>query len=275
MNLTFTNRIKSETKKLNLITKQTCLISILLFLTIFFAIGTTDIAFAEPVSKMDIIISDSVAPMKLEISNSELGSEIETVKKNVTLTNTGKAATEYICYIEQSGGKKDDKNNNSANFELSQSKIILLPGESKKLEIEIPVQTFKTNSKDADYKLKIIRNPNTQTPVGYIIPIKFTETDEKNSSGKANTGTGLKKNNSVKKIEIENKENDQIKYENSSKADTDTEIDKNEKIDTEKKSTNFDHKKTCVMLLLLVFLILFAAAIGIIIQKRRKDSKRI
>lgn len=244
---------KPETKK------RLRLLTILLLFAVF-AAATVNNGFSEPATRTDIIISDSIAPMKLEI-DSKTGNETET--RTVTLTNTGEAATEYICYIEQTGGKKDI----GADFELSESKIVLLPGDSGKLKIEIPAQAIKTDSTDAEYKLKIIRNPETQTPVGYIIPIKFanpaeTEPDSKTAGGKSGTGIGLTadpKNENERAIE--------------NKTGGKTENNHPTEIETDDKGYGNSFMKKSGIILLLVFLMLFASAAGIIIQKKKKKGK--
>ncbi|MBZ3935057.1 hypothetical protein [Methanimicrococcus blatticola] len=244
---------------------------ILLLLTVI-AGGTINIALSEPdpATKTDIVISDSIAPMKLEI-DSKTNNAIET--KTVILTNTGDTATEYICYIEQNGGKKDL----GSGFELSDSKITLLPGDSKKLKIVIPAQAVKSNSADAEYKLKIIRNPDTQTPVGYIIPIQLTGSDStgKTSGGKSGAGAGLTMSDPEnKKNETKNETKNEMK--NETKNGSENKNGKNENnsngIDDENKYGN-DFMKKGGIILLLAFLTMLAAVVGIMIQKKRKQGK--
>lgn len=126
------------------------------------------------------IVSDAVSPMKIEIDTDELAAE-KPKTKSVFLRNTGETETEYVCYIEQSGNRNDL----AAAFSLSEKRIQIPPGESRELCITIPVEKMREKPAE-NITLKIIRNPETQTPVGYIIPIeiKTTAPNESRSAGK-------------------------------------------------------------------------------------------
>ncbi|MDR2944919.1 MAG: hypothetical protein LBU81_07590 [Methanosarcinales archaeon] len=255
----------TKTDKLN----RLRFLTIVLFLFIFTA-GIANAAFSEPAAEPEKVISDAISPMKLEI---DLKTDNITETKTVVLTNTGETATEYICRIEQTGGK----NELAADFVLSESKITLLSGESKKLEIEMPVKKLKTNPADAEYKLKIIRNPKTQTPVGYIIPIKIIEKgpDSKTDGRKSGAGIGLpaaareKEPENKTEIENENKNKSAGDFKNTHSADAGPEEKRNEN-NIMKKSGSAFLSAVLVMLAFLIMIVSIAGAV-IIKKKKRKD----
>ncbi len=227
---------------------------ILLLLAVF-AAGTANAAFPEPMTRTDIVTGDSIAPMKIEIDLKTSNAETRTV----ILTNTGETATEYICFVEQTGGKKDI----SAVFELSESKITLLPGDSKKLEIKIPVPVLITNSADAEYKLKIIRNPETQTPVGYIIPINLTGSDPAGKTSGRESSTDMNVTSAAPERETESENKSSGETENGRPTDVGRD---------EKRSDNSFTKKSGIFFFL-IFLMLAASVAGTFIQKKKKKGK--
>lgn len=227
---------------------------ILLLLAVF-AAGTAQTAFSEPGTGTNDVTGDSIAPMKLEIDPAT-GDITKT--RTVIITNTGETVNEYVFYVEQTGGKNDL----SGAFELSESAITLLPGDSKTLDIGIPVQALKTNLPDAEYKLKIIRNPETQTPVGYIIPIKSagSEPDTQPAGGKNGTQPGLTTASPENEMKPEKKNTGKAgdNYSNSTDAG-------------EKEDEKTALKKGGI-LMFLVLLMLCASAVAII-QKKKKEGK--
>ncbi|MDR0767011.1 MAG: hypothetical protein LBE57_00980 [Methanosarcinales archaeon] len=229
---------------------------ITLLILIAFLTAAANVTFAET-AQTNVIISDSIAPMKLEV-DSNSGNASET--KTVTLTNTGKVATEYIVYVEQTGGKENTK----SNFELSESKITVQPGESHKVEISIPVQNINPNSEE--YKLKIIRNPDTQTPVGYIIPIIFTGTEtEDGSASKGGSSSGSA-------VAAQSRNGNEENEENGSETVT-------RSIETNKAEANGtkadDREKLKILIGILLLLILAVVVlIGIIVWKKMKAESK-
>ncbi|MDL2260965.1 hypothetical protein LJC08_01805 [Methanimicrococcus sp. OttesenSCG-928-J09] len=167
------------------------------------SVGTSNVVFCEPIQK-EIEISDSISPMKLEITANEINSK-ETIIKTVFLRNTGNNPNNYIFYIEENG-KRTEK----SGILLSEASAAVLPGEMHTLKISIPTKQSKQFTEN-ELKLKIIRNPETQTPVGYIIPIKIEqskdETDETNmkkTTGTSRNGTaGIKENETEKETNNE------------------------------------------------------------------------
>lgn len=173
-------------------------IFVLFSVFILLSVGASNIVFCEPIQN-EIEISDSVSPMKLEITAAEINSK-ETITKTVFLRNTGNKPNNYIFYIEENG-KRTEK----SGVLLSKNAAALLPGETYTLEISVPTKQSKQFTEN-ELKLKIIRNPETQTPVGYIIPIKIEqskdETDETNvkkSTGTSRNGLALIKENETEK----------------------------------------------------------------------------
>ena len=136
-------------------------LTIMLVLIVFSAL-LANTAFAEA-SQTNVIISDSISPVRLVVDANS--NTVET--RTVTITNTGNVPAEYIFYVAQTGGRE----NTASTFELSDTRATVQPGESHRLEISIQVQNINPNLEE--YRLKIVRNPDTQTPVGYIIPIDF------------------------------------------------------------------------------------------------------
>ncbi|WNY28213.1 hypothetical protein MmiEs2_03970 [Methanimicrococcus stummii] len=175
--MTKTKSIKTA-KKSKTARPQNLQILTIVFITLILTSAAMNTAIADPAEKTNLVISDSIAPMKLEISNPN---EIET--KMITLVNTGETATEYICYIERANGKEID-----SGFQLSETEMTIQPGKSQSIEVSIPA---KINVEE--YKIKIVRNPDTQTPVGYIIPILFSEPNsaENNKTGGSSGSSGL------------------------------------------------------------------------------------
>ncbi|WP_316558316.1 hypothetical protein [Methanimicrococcus hongohii] len=226
--------------------------------------GTATIAFAET-EQSNIVISDAVAPMKLEVdSNSNSASETKTV----TLINTGETATEYVAYVEQTSGKT----NPNSNFELSKSKITVQPGESYQLEISIPIQSVNPNSEE--YKLKIIRNPDTQTPVGYIIPIIFAG----ENGGTGNVSKGGSSSGSAASVQNQNQNqngsgNGSNNSENKSGMNSESNENENKEAFSNEKETKENSliKLVGVVILLLIVLLVI---VGIIVRKEMKSEPK-
>ena len=136
-------------------------------------------------SNLEIMGGDSIAPMKIEMDFAKS----ETVTKTVTLKNTGTTQTTYIFYTDADGVQTDT----SSCFDLSDSKIELAAGESYELKISASLEEIQKYSQTEldELKLKIVRNPETSTPLGYILPISITGPDENNPL-ENNTPTGNK-----------------------------------------------------------------------------------
>lgn len=246
------NKIRNRNKNESRI--RFCII--LLILTICM-IGIVNSAAADP-EKTNYIVSDSVSPLKLEVETGSSTAETET--KIVTLTNTGETTTEYIFYVERSRGTNTS---NSSSFGLSETKTAILPGETYKLEISIPASLIQ-NSTD-EYKLKIVRNPETQTPVGYIIPI-LTAASSENGSGNGSKNNGSNSaaisgnaNNSGSETGRET-ENPKTAYETNESEKQNESKDFND--------GNFFTKRNGILFSLVILLII-SLAIGIWIQKRK------
>ncbi|WP_318784907.1 hypothetical protein [Methanimicrococcus hacksteinii] len=239
-----------------------------------FILGMLSPACAGSDQKTSLVISDSVSPMRLEVDAGSTAAETET--KTVTLTNTGETENTYIFYIESGGS---DKSN--AEFELSETKATVLPGETYSLEISIPVSKIKNSADES--KLKIIRNPDTQTPVGYIIPIEISGTENKNENetgSKTENKTGSKtgsKSGSLISGETETGKTDTEENKNSNLNQTGS---KNTVPETEnhpenetvlEKSEEKKMTEKIIFISLIALLLLFTAA-GIQIQKRKKKE---
>lgn len=128
----------------------------------------------------DVQISDSVSPLKIEIDLNEVNGLTDDIEKSVFLRNSGNEPIDYIFYIEN----KNDTNKKEplmSVFKLSVTETAILPENTFELKITIFGKELGKYDSVAleDVKLKIIRNPNTQTPVGYIIPIKIIWPEEK------------------------------------------------------------------------------------------------
>lgn len=161
-------------------------VGLILLILIIGLIGFPEACFADGENN-DSVISDSISPLKFEMKYDENKTgEKESVF--LTITNTGDVATNYICYFDQKSGKNDLK----SVLEISEKQISLLPKETKKIEISISNENLK-NTTTKEFQLKIIRNPETQTPVGYIIPIEINgKTNENGNETENKTGTGNK-----------------------------------------------------------------------------------
>ena len=150
-----------------------------LLVLIVFSTLLANTAFAET-PQTNVIISDSISPVRLVVDANT--NTVET--RTVTITNTGNVPAEYIFYVAQTGGRE----NTASTFELSDTRATVQPGESHRLEISIQVQNINPNLEE--YRLKIVRNPDTQTPVGYIIPIDFIGGGPGSGSGGGGDGSG-------------------------------------------------------------------------------------
>jgi len=173
------NKRKNRKKKIfSALTLPLILLTLFLMMTIGISIGDE--------SGTEQIISDSISPMKLEFDFSE--NDGEAITKTVFLRNTGTEQINYLFYVE---------NKNSGNqtietaLKLSEKAVTILPNENFELEISLSADDIKNINNLNETKLKMIRNPETQTPVGYIIPISFevpentgNEENKKQDSGK-------------------------------------------------------------------------------------------
>ncbi|MCL2141828.1 MAG: hypothetical protein FWH46_02970 [Methanimicrococcus sp.] len=139
-------------------------------------------------SNIEIVGGDSITPMKIEMDFTKS----ETVTKTVTLKNTGNMPTTYIFYTDAAGVQTQA----SSCFDLSETKIELAAGESYDLKISASVEELQKYSQTEldDLKLKIVRDSETTTPIGYILPINITGQDE-NKIPENNTSSGNKTNN--------------------------------------------------------------------------------
>ena len=146
-----------------------------LAMLIFVAVISAGFVAAE-----EIQTGDSIAPMKMEIDmEEEANPDSETIIKTIYVRNTGNTPTHYIFYTEQNGGK----NEISSKFQLSETETEINPGNTFELILTVSKKELeKYDSKDLEnVKIKMIRNPKSQTPVGYIIPVKITRLNEKES----------------------------------------------------------------------------------------------
>lgn len=141
----------------------------------------------------EIIISDSVSPMKIEISTENDPSADGIISKTVSLRNTGDVPVNYVIYIESGSSSKT-----SSLFELSAAAASVEPGERFELQISASKNELEkyTAAELEDIKIKLVRNPDTQTPLGYIIPVTVRQ------SGETGTGTETKGGNSGKTVSV-------------------------------------------------------------------------
>jgi len=184
-------KVNQETnQKANQKTKRKIKPIFVLFMLIVGAVGFSSAAFADN-EKSDVIVGDLISPLKFKIQYDENRPD-EKESVFLTITNTGEVSTEYVCYFEQKNGKKDLE----SALEISEKQISLLPNETKKIEISILNKQLK-NTTSGECQLKVVRNPKTKTPVGYIIPIEITgkAVDDGNETGSGSgskTGSGNK-----------------------------------------------------------------------------------
>ena len=130
-------------------------------------------------------ISDSVTPMKVEIHPVNDSDTNGMISKTVSLRNTGDVPVHYIIYIEGGGNSKA-----SSLFELSADAASVDPGEKFELQISASKNEIEkyTAAELENIKIKLVRNPDTQTPVGYIIPVTVgSEADTKTNGAAGKT----------------------------------------------------------------------------------------
>jgi len=155
----------------------------ILAMLIFSIFISTNAAAAEEIQAGDLI-----APMKMEI---EMGTDNEIITKTIYVKNTGNTPTSYVFYTEQAGGK----NEISSKFKLSETETKIDPRETFELSLTVSKKELEEyGSKDLEnVKIKMIRNPESQMPVGYIIPVEINHFNEKTNEETA----GNKTNGSV------------------------------------------------------------------------------
>ncbi|MCL2863191.1 MAG: hypothetical protein FWE54_03760 [Methanimicrococcus sp.] len=137
----------------------------------------------------EIQISDSVSPMKIEISAASDSDAGGMISKTVSLRNTGDVPVHYIIYMDSA------RNENAASvFDLSATTASVNPGERFEFQISASKNEIEkyTEAELEDIKLKIIRNPDTLTPLGYIIPVTVRAPGEPDAGAGTgpDTGTG-------------------------------------------------------------------------------------
>lgn len=155
-------------QKLKDVLSVTAVWGIWLFL-LFAAVGT---------AAGEVQIGDAVAPMKIEINAADADSN-GMISKTVSLRNTGSVPLNYIFYAESG---RDE--NAAALLTLSATAASVAPGDRYDLHIRISKNEIeKYGAEDLEgIKLKIVRNPETQTPVGYILPVSVRP-DDKTGNG--------------------------------------------------------------------------------------------
>ncbi|MDV0447572.1 hypothetical protein MsAg5_14770 [Methanosarcinaceae archaeon Ag5] len=135
------------------------------------------------------VVLDSVSPLKLDIHLDAAGKSNDSVSKTVYIRNTGNTPLNYVFYLDQS-----KKTGVLSSFSLSESSATLEPGQSHSLTVSVKSSSVKSETDFSGVKLKIVRNPESATPVGYIVPIQVTvsgESDDNqtgNSSGSGGSG---------------------------------------------------------------------------------------
>jgi len=178
MNNSMNKRKNNKKKIFSVLTLPLILFTMFLLMTIGISMGDENGA--------EQIISDSISPMKLEFDFSE--NDGEAITKTVFLRNTGTEQINYLFYVEN---KNSGNQNIETALKLSEKTVTILPNENFELEISLSADDIKNINNLNETKLKMIRNPETQTPVGYIIPISFevpentgNEENKKQDSGK-------------------------------------------------------------------------------------------
>jgi hypothetical protein len=149
----------------------------------------------------EIQTEDSLAPMKMKIDmEDETNTNSETITKTIYVRNTGNTPIHYVFYTEQDGCQNDI----SSKFQLSRTETEISPGNTFELNVTISKTDLeKYDSKDLEnVKIKVVRNPESQTPVGYIIPVEIDNLNEKGNSGTKTNSNGMVKaiNDALKKI---------------------------------------------------------------------------
>ena len=183
MNHSMNKRKNTKRKIFPALTLPLILFTMFLLMTIGISIGDE--------SGTEQMISDSISPMKLEFDFSK--NDGEAITKTVFLRNTGTEQINYRFYVEN---KNSGNQNIETALKLSEKTVTILPNENFELEISLSADDIKNINNLNETKLKMIRNPETQTPVGYIIPISFevpenmgSEENKKQDSGKTGSST--------------------------------------------------------------------------------------
>ena len=188
LNQTERNKDDDNLKKGNHVGRPSKILLIfaaLILMTLTFAALTL----AGTAAAEEIQTGESIAPMKMKI---DMDATDEIITKMIYLKNTGNTPTNYIFYTEQNGGK----NEISSKFQLAETETMIAPGDTFELSLTISKEEIeKYNSKELEsVKIKIIRNPESQTPVGYIIPVEIGHLDEKEkneTAGNKTSSTGV------------------------------------------------------------------------------------
>jgi hypothetical protein len=185
MNHSMNKRKNTKRKIFPALTLPLILFTMFLLMTIGISIGDE--------SGTEQMISDSISPMKLEFDFSK--NDGEAITKTVFLRNTGTEQINYRFYVEN---KNSGNQNIETALKLSEKTVTILPNENFELEISLSADDIKNINNLNETKLKMIRNPETQTPVGYIIPISFevpentgNEENKKQDSGKTGNSANL------------------------------------------------------------------------------------
>jgi len=209
MNHSMNKRKNSKKKIFSALILPLILFTMFLLMTIGISIGDE--------SGTEQIISDSISPMKLEFDFSK--NESEAITKTVFLRNTGTEQINYLFYVEN---KNSGNQNIETALKLSEKTITILPNENFELEISLSADDIKNINNLNETKLKMIRNPETQTPVGYIIPISFevpentgNEENKKQDSGKTGNSAASAATNSTAASNSTNKNENSIENDKS------------------------------------------------------------
>ena len=168
---------------------------VLLILILISLSISTPIAVSE-----EIQTGDSLAPMKMKIDmEEETNADNETITKTIYVRNTGNTPIHYVFYTEHDGSQNDI----SSKFQLSRTETEISPGNTFELNVTVSkTELEKYDSKDLEnVKIKAVRNPESQTPVGYIIPVEIDNLKEKgNNSTKTNSNGSKAINDILEKI---------------------------------------------------------------------------
>jgi hypothetical protein len=260
MNHSINKRKNNKKKIFSALTLPLILFTMFLLMTIGISIGDD--------SGAEQIISDSISPMKLEFDFSE--NDGEAITKTVFLRNTGTEQINYRFYVEN---KNSGNQNIETALKLSEKTVTILPNENFELEISLSADDIKNINNLNETKLKMIRNPETQTPVGYIIPISFEVPENtgsegsKQDSGKTGSSATSTATNSTAASNSANKNENSIEND---KSENESGEDNELKNDARSAKTGLGNENIVKVIIAIICLLSAASLLFLMIVKKKK-----
>ena len=242
----------------------TLLILILISLSISIPIAVSE----------EIQTGDSLAPMKMKIDmEDETNADSETITKTIYVRNTGNTPIHYVFYTEHDGNQNDI----SSKFRLSRTETEVGPGNTFELNVTVSktdIEKYDSNDLE-NVKIKVVRNPESQTPVGYIIPVEINNLNEKGKNGTKTNSNGPKAiNNILEKISgntTEKEDGNSTEQKNQTSAENKNEKSEKDNGENQKRTTpmTIPAKQLLIAGILCVFIIL---AGGFYLNQKRKGE---